>query len=101
MRAPQGQATLVGPGYTEAGERAAPTKSLADSGVCDTFQCGHCMYVQHVEPMGDPADAGGLCKCCMRLICERCVDKGTCTPWEVMIERMEDKARFAREVDKA
>ena len=97
MRNAQGYATLVGPGYTEAGERAGP-KSLADNGEADTFTCGHCQHVVHVEPLCDPANAGGLCKNCMRLICPRCVGKGICVPWEKMIERIEDKARFCREV---
>jgi len=62
----------------------------------DTFTCGHCQRIVEVKPMCDPADAGGLCKLCDRLICERCVDLGKCVPWEEMILRMETKQSYKR-----
>ena len=88
MRNPQGQATLVGPKYV--GERPVGPKALINEDECDTFTCGHCQFVVHVPVKCDPADLGGLCKCCMRLICPGCVDK-PCVPWEKAIERMEAK----------
>ena len=97
MRNPQGQATIVGPTALDDGTPIGP-KGLRENNVADTFGCGHCQHIVHVEPLCDPANAGGLCKNCMRLICPVCVEKGICTPWEVMIERMEDKRRFRREV---
>ncbi len=101
MRNAQGYATVVGgPSHTADGQPAGPPGLVTD-GECDTFTCGHCQRLTHVLPLMDAADLGGLCKCCMRLICGKCVDKGLCTPWEVMIERMEDKQRFAREIDAA
>ncbi len=57
----------------------------------DTFSCRHCQRVVHVPPRCDPADMGGLCKQCMGLVCPRCYDKGTCTPWEVELERREGR----------
>ena len=82
MLKPQGYATLVGP--------ASPALEA------DTFTCGHCQYVVHVRPLADAADSGGLCKCCMKLICGPCVDKGTCTPWEKTFEKMEARDRFLK-----
>jgi len=55
----------------------------------DTFTCHHCCTVQHVAPKCDPADLGGLCKSCMKLICPRCANKGTCEPWEEQMRRAE------------
>ena len=80
----------------ETGRPAGPA-GLRDNGVCDTFTCGHCQFLVHVPPKADPADMGGMCKCCMRLICGKCVDKGTCTPWEKAIEASEARDRFRRE----
>jgi hypothetical protein len=62
----------------------------------DTFTCGHCQHIVHVKPLADAADSGGLCKVCMKLICETCVDRGTCTPWEQQMERIEARDRFLR-----
>lgn len=66
---------------------------------CDTFTCGHlspgCMGVVHVFPKMDPADIGGLCKQCMKLICPNCVDKG-CYPLEKALEQSEAKDRALR-----
>ena len=71
----------------------------------DTATCQHCNRVFYVKPLCDPADAGGLCKSCMGLICPACVDLGGCDPTEKKIERIEkarrqgaDSDRFTREV---
>ena len=89
MRKPQGQATLIGPKHV--GEVPVGPKALIDEDECDTFTCGHCQFIMHVPVKCNPEDLGGLCKCCMQLICPKCVNKGTCTPWEQMIENMERK----------
>lgn len=58
-----------------------------DEGIreCDTVTCFHCQYVVHVKPKMDPADMGGLCKLCMKLICPRCVGK-ECSPFLKRVE---------------
>ena len=81
MLRPQGYATLFGPDVTKE---------------CDTFTCGHCQYIVHVPPRADPADMGGLCKQCMKLICPRCVNKAVCSPWEKQMEREEARDRALR-----
>lgn len=93
MRRAQGYATVVGD--LRNGE---PT--LIDHGVrhreaeIDTFTCAHCNRVVHVPPHQDAADLGGLCKQCMGLICPRCVDKRTCTPWEKNMAEAEARQRL-------
>lgn len=54
----------------------------------DTTTCGHCNKITHIKPMMDPADMGGLCKCCMRLICACCVGQ-PCDVIEKKLERAE------------
>ena len=49
---------------------------------CDTFTCNHCQKVTFVWPGISVYDMGGGCRICNKLICSKCVDKGTCTPWE-------------------
>lgn len=73
-----------------------------------TFTCSHCQKIVPVKPFCDAADAGGLCKSCMGLICDLCVDKASCDPIEKKVERMEregraraDRDRFHREVEAA
>ncbi len=97
MRNPGGHATVVGPTHTDDGLPAGP-KGLAENGECDTYSCGHCQYVVHVEPFCDPSSVGGLCKQCMRLICPTCVDKLTCTPWEKKFEEMENRDHWRRTI---
>ena len=75
MLRPGGYATLTSPeGMKEA----------------DTFTCGHCNCIRHVKPMQDAADLGGLCKCCMQLICEKCVGH-ECVPFMKQIEQEEER----------
>jgi hypothetical protein len=57
--------------------------------VTESFTCGHCSFVTKVQPYCDPADAGGLCKGCMRLICKGCVSTMRCDPIEKKLERAE------------
>lgn len=64
----------------------------------DTFTCGHCCKVVFVKPKCDPADLGGLCKQCMKLVCPDCVGKG-CDPLEKKLERAEARDRFLRSLE--
>ena len=59
----------------------------------DTYSCGHCQAIVQVPPRASPSSLGGLCKVCMHLICPRCTDVGTCTPWERQMEKMEARQR--------
>ena len=74
MRKPQGYAILFDAGgiHNEA----------------DSFTCGHCNAITLVKPKMDPTELGGLCKCCMRMICKRCVGQ-PCDVIEKKLERME------------
>jgi hypothetical protein len=60
----------------------------------DFYVCFHCQRTTFVRPREDPAELGGLCKICMRMICKRCVAKERCDPWEKQMERAEAKQRF-------
>lgn len=86
MRNPMGYATWTSPD--------APVKER------DTYTCGHCNRVKHVEPKQRPEDLGGLCKMCMKLICPVCLKPGTCDPFEKKLERMEAVGRFRRDFDR-
>lgn len=55
-------------------------------GKMDTFTCFHNNEVVHVPAKCDPAEMGGVCKICMKLICKECVAKGGCTPFEKKLE---------------
>ena len=52
----------------------------------DSTTCAHCQKVTFVKPFQDPTDLGGFCRQCMKNICSRCADGGTCTPWEKQME---------------
>ena len=54
----------------------------------DTFTCFHCQKIVTVKPFCDPADMGGNCTICDKLICSKCVGKD-CTPWEEQMKRIE------------
>ena len=92
MRNPDGYATVVGDL-----SKGAPTLFDPHTGTrhsemeVDTFQCGHCQRVVHVPPLADPAQVGGGCRICMSNICSRCVDLGTCSPWQAKMEEIERK----------
>lgn len=61
---------------------------------CDTFTCAHCQHVVFVRPKADPTEVGGFCRQCAKMICPKCVNLMTCTPWEKEMERREAQARF-------
>ena len=64
----------------------------------DTFTCSHCSKVVHVGPKCDPADLGGHCKACDKLICPGCAYKmahgAVCATWVARIDRLDDRLRF-------
>lgn len=96
MRKPGGYAVIVTPdtaivNFDRRGRRAVH----AGTTETDTFTCGHCGSVVHVLPRQDPANIGGLCKQCMKLICPRCLDHG-CAPLEQKLERAESRDRALR-----
>ena len=82
MRKPQGYAVLT-----------EPDKTVVER---DTFTCGHCNKIVMVEPMADPTAMGGMCFCCMKLVCPTCVDTGLCDPMEKKLERMESSYEARR-----
>jgi len=69
----------------------------SDGGVAeqDTFTCSHCNSINHVKPGERAADLGGLCKCCMGLICLVCVG-GECVPFMKKIEMWEERNHALR-----
>jgi len=81
MRKPQGYATIIEPGMA--------TQEL------DTMSCAHCNAITHIKAGERPEDMGGLCKCCMGLICSKCVEK-PCTPLLKSIEAEEARAEVLR-----
>ena len=95
MRNPHGYTTIIGdlarkdPKLVEQGHRHTEAE-------IDTFTCVHCCRVVHVPARADPSTMGGFCRQCMSLICPKCVDKGTCTPWEKKMEIMEARHRFRK-----
>ncbi len=60
----------------------------------DTFTCAHCNRIVIVRPKCDPADLGGFCRLCTKMICPSCVDIGSCDPFEKKLERKEKEYRL-------
>jgi hypothetical protein len=58
----------------------------------DTFTCGHCNKIVVVTPNSNLDEVGGMCRCCMKLICPTCVSAGICKTIEQRLE--EDEARY-------
>jgi hypothetical protein len=61
----------------------------------DTFTCPHCNTVvflheanRKVDP-DDPRLGYGFCLKCMKNICAKCADLGTCRPFERWLEKVE------------
>lgn len=74
MARQQGYAVITGPdGVTE----------------LRTSTCAHCQHLTHMHAGQRAADLGGHCRICDKDICGRCVDLGSCTPWEEQMRRME------------
>lgn len=55
-----------------------PDKGMIE---CDTFTCNHCQQIVFVRPKNRASDDGAMCKMCMQLICQRCLDDGRCIPF--------------------
>lgn len=96
MRSPGGYAHIISPVESlvrleGVGEKEIPPGVME----LDTFGCGHCGRVTHVMPRMDPANLGGHCKICYRLICKYCVGHG-CDPLEAKLERSEARDRARR-----
>lgn len=63
---------------------------------CDTMTCAHCNRVTHIKPTMRPEDMGGFCRMCMKPICVKCTDEGSCTPFEKRLEEIEERDRIRR-----
>lgn len=96
MRRPGGYATVVSPVRSVVNLDGLRCEQIPE-GVfeVDTFSCSHCQRITHVMPRMDPADLGGMCKVCYKLICPFCVGKG-CDPLEKKLERSEARDRARR-----
>ena len=77
-------------GYLQIFHESAPKEER------DSFTCFHCQRVTWVKPRCDPADMGGLCWGCNKLICPECTNKQVCNPWEKQMEVMEARDRLYR-----
>jgi len=55
----------------------------------DSITCVHCNSVVFVDAKTDPSSLGGFCTKCMKNICAKCADLGSCTPWEKQMEAQE------------
>lgn len=64
--------------------------------VVESFTCGHCNFVTQVPPRMDPADMGGFCRMCTRLICAGCASAMTCDVIEKKLERAEARGEAIR-----
>jgi hypothetical protein len=67
---------------------------------CDTFTCAHCNRIVMVKPKQDAATIGGHCRQCDKLICDRCVADGRCTPLERRLAAAERSGMLYAEVRK-
>ena len=59
-----------------------------------TFTCIHCNTVIHVPPKAD-VNFVGMCRSCMKPICQKCSGK-PCTPWEEQMQRAEARDQALR-----
>jgi hypothetical protein len=73
-----------------------PDKPASGFTEADTFTCCHCQRIVVVPPRASASDSGGWCGRCAKPVCGPCADKGSCTPWEARMERMEARERFLR-----
>lgn len=90
MRTPQGYAQIVD-----------PDRPLIER---DTVSCGHCGRVVFVKPGSASTvyllqqrdgswteEAGAFCRVCMRAVCLRCHDRGTCQPRERLLDQLDGR----------
>ena len=59
----------------------------------DSFTCSHCGKIVIVRPKCDPADLGGFCRLCTKMVCPACVNIGSCDPFEKKLQRQEEEYR--------
>jgi hypothetical protein len=57
--------------------------------ITESFTCCHCNRPTAI----DRAAPVAMCHNCFRRVCNRCHAKGTCTPFEKKLERIERRAR--------
>ena len=107
MRNPHGYGVVVSPVDTALrfdGPKGSPheRREAMRAGIfeTDTFRCGHCGRHTSVKPKMDPADIGGLCKCCMQLVCKYCVGKN-CDTLEAKLDRADARERLYQAVREA
>ena len=67
-----------------------PDKAVREADTCTCFHCGR---VWHVRPRCDPADLGGYCTVCAKIVCWACTGKG-CDPLEEKLRRMEARKSY-------
>jgi len=60
----------------------------------DSFTCNHCGRIVIVKPKCNPDDLGGFCRLCTKMICPKCVDIGSCDPFEKKLDRYEKANRL-------
>ena len=65
-----------------------------------TYTCGHCNKLNIVQAKCRPEDLGGLCKLCMKLICQGCVDIGICRPFEEALRLNEERGIALRSYER-
>lgn len=56
----------------------------------DTTVCSHCNSITHVKARMDPAEIGGFCRACMKLVCRYCAN-GPCVPFMKKLDEMEKR----------
>lgn len=61
----------------------------------DTLSCGHC-NAWFAPDKNKPGTEGGFCLKCMAPTCDRCLARGTCTPFMKKLEAVEKRAVFVR-----
>lgn len=81
-RKARGYLTITGPGGVEQ--------------EADTATCAHCCGVWIVKSKTGEGDLGGWCRMCGAMICPKCADKGSCTPFEKRLLKMEARSRMLR-----
>jgi hypothetical protein len=94
MRNPGGYALVISPVPSALQFDGRREQMRAGVFETDTFSCGHCGRITHVQPMVDAADVGALCKKCMKVVCRKCVNEGrrtglSCDPVEAKLARWE------------
>jgi hypothetical protein len=61
---------------------------------CDTFTCCHCNRIVRVPVKVRPEDLGGFCTMCSKPVCPQCHAKGSCTPFEKWLDKVEARRSY-------